>query len=112
MLNSLRRMTAAVCLVTLVMGTLIPLSASAERGTNSILNSTDSEANNMTTPVIADVLILRPLGLAGMAIGSVLFIVPVAPLTLLTRPSDIGKPWNRMVLSPARFVWADPLGSH
>jgi hypothetical protein len=111
MLNSLRRMTAAVCLVALV--TLIPLSASAgQRSSTSILNSTDSEANNMTTPVVFDVLILRPLGLAGMAIGSVLFIVPVAPLTLLTRPSDIGKPWERMVLTPARFVWADPLGLH
>jgi hypothetical protein len=114
MLNSLRRTTAAVCLVALVAGTTIPLSASAERerSHSSILNSSDSEANNMTTPVMVDVLILRPIGLGAMALAAVLFVVPVVPLTLLTRPSEMGRPWRRMIIAPARFVWADPLGSH
>ena len=111
MLNRLRRMTAAVCLVALITGTMMTVTATARR-TNSILNSSDSEANNTSTPVLADLIILRPLGLAAMALSAVLFVIPVAPITLLTRPSEIAKPTKRMIMDPARFVWVDPLGSH
>ena len=105
-------MTAAFCLVLLVAGTMLPLSASAGRQANSILNNSESEANNMTTPVMADLIILRPIGLAAMAISAILFMVPIAPITLLTRPSEIGKPFKTMIIEPARYVWVDPLGTH
>ena len=111
MYNRIRRTTAALCLVLLVAGTMIPMSASAGRS-NSILNKSDSEANNITTPVMTDIILLRPLGLVTMVISVVLFVVPVAPITLLTRPSEIGKPIETMIFAPARFVWMDPLGSH
>lgn len=104
-------MTAVACLVFLVAGTTIPLSASA-RDAKSILNSSDSEANNMTSPIMTDILILRPIALAALVFSVALFIVPIAPITLLTRPSEIGKPVETLIYGPARYIWVDPLGSH
>ena len=86
MLNRIRRLTAATCLVALVAGATIPSSASA---TDSFINSSDTEANNMTSPIMVDLLILRPIGLVTMCVSTILFVIPVAPLTLLTRPSEI-----------------------
>jgi hypothetical protein len=106
MLNRIRRLTAAICLVTLVAGTILPSFASAN------INSSGTEANNMTSPLAVDLFILRPIGLATMCVSAVLFVIPVIPLTLLTRPSEISKPWQMMVVEPAKFVWVDPLGSH
>ena len=111
MLYRIRRMTAAVCLLVLVAGTVIPVSASAGRN-NKFLNGSDSEANNMTTPVMADLVILRPLGIAAFVLSTALFFVPVLPITLATRPGEIGKPFYHMLVEPFRFVWVDPLGSH
>ena len=36
----------------------------------------------------------------------------VAPVMLVTRPQDLGTPFELLVSRPARFVFADPLGSH
>ena len=109
MLNRIRQTTAAFCLVALVAGVTLPLSASAN---DSFINSSGSEANNTTSPVMLDLLLLRPVGLVSLAVSTVLFVVPVLPLTMITRPTEIGKPFESMVLEPARFVWKDPLGSH
>lgn len=109
MLNRIRRITAAFCLFALVAGVTLPLSASAEE---SFINSSGTEANNNTSPVMLDLLLLRPVGLVSMAVSTVLFVVPILPLTLLTRPTEIAKPFDAMVLEPARFVWSDPLGTH
>jgi hypothetical protein len=61
---------------------------------------------------MVDLLLLRPIGLVSLTFSTVLFIVPVLPLTLLTRPTEIKKPFNEMILEPARYVWAHPLGKH
>jgi hypothetical protein len=61
---------------------------------------------------MVDLLILRPLGLVTMCVSTIFFVFPVIPITLLTRPSEIAKPWDIMVAEPARFVWMHPLGSH
>ena len=61
---------------------------------------------------MVDLLLLRPIGLVSLTFSTVLFIVPVLPLTLLTRPTEIKKPFNAMILEPARYVWAHPLGKH
>ncbi|MBW2292626.1 MAG: hypothetical protein JRG89_10320 [Deltaproteobacteria bacterium] len=106
MLNRIRRLTAAICVVALVAGVTLPSFVSAD------INSSDSEANNMTSPVMVDLLILRPAALVTLCVSTILFLVPVVPLTLLTRPSEIAKPFDIMVANPARFVWAHPLGSH
>jgi hypothetical protein len=109
MLNRIRQTTAAFGLVALVAGVTLPLSASAK---DSFINSSGSEANKTTSPVMLDLLLLRPVGLVSLAVSTVFFVVPVLPLTLITRPAEIGKPFESMVLEPARFVWMDPLGSH
>lgn len=109
MLNRLRRLTASICLVALVAGVTLPSFASAG---SSFINSSDTEANNMTSPVMLDLLLLRPVGLITLCVSTVLFVFPVIPLTLLTRPSEISKPFGAMVVDPARFVWSDPLGTH
>lgn len=109
MLNRIRRITAAFCLVALVVGTILPSTASAG---DSFINSSDTEANNMTSPVMVDLLLLRPIGLVTMFVSTIFFVIPVAPITLLTRPSELSKPFDIMVAEPARFVWTHPLGSH
>ena len=108
MLNRTRRFTAACCLVVLMTGITLPLSASASE----FVNSSGSEANSATSPVMVDLLLLRPIGLASLLFSTVLFIVPVGPITLLTRPSEIGTPFRMMITDPARFVWVHRLGSH
>ncbi len=110
MLNQFRRFTAAVCITAMIAGVVIPSTASA-RG-ESFINSTDSEANNMTSPIMLDLIVLRPVGLAAMVVSTVLFVAPVLPLTLITRPTEIAKPWKALVVEPAQFVWSDPLGTH
>lgn len=62
--------------------------------------------------VVFDAMILRPLGLATTALGAALFAVPVAPLVGMTRPKDLGKPLEFLVLRPARYTFQDPLGHH
>ena len=110
MLNQFRRFTAALCITALIAGVVLPSTASASGG--DFINSSDSEANNMSSPIMLDLVLLRPVGLVTMAVSSVLFVVPVLPLTLITRPSEIKKPFEAMVMRPARFVWSDPLGTH
>lgn len=66
----------------------------------------------MTSPIMVDLLLLRPVGLITMVVSTIFFVVPVAPITFLTRPGEIGKPFDIMVAEPARFVWVHPLGSH
>ena len=54
---------------------------------------------------------LRPIGLPMTGLG--MAIAPLAMgVTLLTRPSDIFKPFKILVVKPARFTFVDPLGQH
>ena len=109
MLNQIRRFTAAICITALIAGIALPSTVSAS---DDFINSSDSEANDMTSPIMLDLVLLRPVGLATMAVSTVLFVAPVLPLTLITRPTELKKPFDAMVMEPARFVWADPLGTH
>ena len=72
----------------------------------------ENPADDETSPPMFDLFVLRPVGIIGIGVGSALFLAPVAPLTLLTRPSDIGKPFDKLVVGPVRYVVADPLGQH
>ena len=62
------------------------------------------------SPVV-DVMLLRPAGFVSLVVGSGLFLV-TAPIVVLTRPHEIGKPFEQLVLRPAKYVWVDPLGGH
>ena len=62
--------------------------------------------------VVFDAMLLRPIGLAVTALGSAWFALGVAPVVLLTRPEDIRKPLESLVLRPARYTFVDPIGHH
>jgi len=72
----------------------------------------DDPAQDPTSPPVFDLLILRPVGIIGAGVSTLLFLVPVAPIVLISRPQDIGKPFDKMVVQPVRYVVADPLGQH
>ncbi len=68
--------------------------------------------NRGATNLVADALILRPLGLAMIGVGSALWAVGVAPFVAITRPMDLGKSMNHLIMRPVRYTFADPLGHH
>jgi len=63
------------------------------------------------TPVAWDALIMRPLGLVALGLGTAFFAAST-PIVAITRPGDIGKVGQVLVVRPAKYVWADPLGTH
>ena len=63
-------------------------------------------------PMAFDALLLRPLGLLMTGFGTVVYLVPVAPIMLVTRPTDIAKPIPYLIGAPARFTFKDPIGHH
>jgi hypothetical protein len=62
-------------------------------------------------PVVFDALILRPIGFVTMCAGFVGFSL-AAPFMAITRPTDMHRPWNSMVVHQARYTFVDPLGFH
>jgi hypothetical protein len=58
-----------------------------------------------------DVLLLRPAGIAAAAGGLGLFVI-AAPIVLITRPHEIGRPFEWLVMKPIRYTWMDPIGDH
>jgi hypothetical protein len=60
-------------------------------------------------PEMFDLLFMRPISLAALVFGTVLF-MPAAPLTLLTTPADIGKVANALIGNPVRFTFGRRLG--
>jgi hypothetical protein len=71
----------------------------------------DGDAES-SVPVVFDVVVLRPMGLLMTMGGVVLYLFPVAPITALTRPTDITKPLGPLVAAPGRYTFVDPLGMH
>ena len=59
-----------------------------------------------------DALVMRPIGLLMTVVGTAVYLVPVAPIVALTRPTDIAKPIPYLIGAPARFTFKDPLGYH
>ncbi|MBW2273788.1 MAG: hypothetical protein JRG96_10975 [Deltaproteobacteria bacterium] len=111
MLVEIRRIAAALCVAALLAGVCIPSAAVAE-DSHRYLTETASAADDRSSNPVADLLFLRPLGLATTAFGTLVFVFPVLPLTLLTRPTEIDKPFNTFVVRPAKYTWIDPLGTH
>ncbi len=60
-------------------------------------------------PIGLDVGVMRPVGIIA-TLGGMALMVPVGLFTLMTRPAEIGKPFNAIVVAPARFTWKRPLG--
>ena len=60
-------------------------------------------------PIGLDVGVMRPVGMIA-TIGGAALMVPVGLFTLMTRPTEIAKPFDAIVGGPARFTWVRPLG--
>jgi len=95
---------AALCALVMIAGLADPAFAGSE------YESRLPEENATSNPAV-DALFLRPLGLVALASGVALF-VPVAAITLITRPQQIDEPFGWLVVAPARYVWVDGLGEH
>jgi hypothetical protein len=74
--------------------------------------STNRPEQERSVNVLFDAFVLRPLGLVVTISGAVAYGVVIAPLVAMTRPSDLGKPLEPLVLRPARYTFVDPLGEH
>ena len=101
MLNHIRSLVGALVIGLLLMGHAAPAAASA----------TDDYRREKEVPVILDAMFLRPLGLVLTGITLALAPIPMG-VTLVTRPSDVLKPFQALVVPAARFTFVDPLGSH
>jgi hypothetical protein len=101
----IRKFLAALCVLALLIGVSTPAFASSNRSMSSMMAGHDPVAPTF------DLLVLRPLGLVGVIGGFCLFIVS-SPITLVTRPHEIGTPFKKLVIGPAKYVWGDPIGQH
>lgn len=102
MSNRLRHFMAVMA-VTLMISTSVTTTALAETSV--------AQGDAANAPVAVDVLVLRPAGLLSLGVGVALFAVS-APIVLVTRPHEIGRPFRQLVIRPAKYVWVDPLGGH
>ncbi len=62
--------------------------------------------------LVADAILLRPLGLVAIGVGAVVWAVGVAPFVALTRPTDLDESMSYLIMRPVRYTFADPLGHH
>jgi hypothetical protein len=100
----LRRFLAASCALVLLAGVAAPAYSSSE-SMRSMMAGSDP-----VSPTV-DVLLLRPIALVTLIAGTALFIVSV-PLVAITRPHEIGEPFDALVVAPAKYIWVDPIGTH
>jgi len=103
MRNRIRRFVAACVMAGLVLSAAHP--AMADRV---------AEVGDEPTavPMIFDALVMRPIGLMTVALGTLVYVFPVAPIMAITRPADIAKPLGPLVGVPVRFTFKDPIGQH
>jgi hypothetical protein len=64
------------------------------------------------TNLVADAMLLRPLGLAMIGVGSVVWAVGVAPFVAITRPAELGESMDYLIMRPVRYTFVDPIGHH
>ena len=103
MLNRIRHLAAAFATAGLALTFTLP--ARADR-------MADISNEPSMVPVIFDVAVMRPIGLLTCVVGAAFYVVPVAPIVALTRPTEIAKPLGPLVGGPLRFTFKDPLGHH
>lgn len=99
-MRSVRRFLAAFAVAALV-------AAPASAVTNERVDKVDAE---FADPMV-DVLLLRPVGLIGLAMSAVLW-VPAQTMTMMVNPTEWKLPVDHLLAKPARFVFVDPIGSH
>jgi len=101
MSNRVRRFVAALT-AALLFSTVVSTSSFAQ---------TRSQGDAANASPVLDVMLLRPVGFVSLVVG-VGLMVALTPLVLITRPQEIDKPFEQLVVKPARFLWVDPIGGH
>jgi hypothetical protein len=89
---------------------LVVLTLTLATAPNAFAKAANRDARGQVSPV-TDVLLLRPLGIGATLAGAGLFLLSV-PIVAITRPTQIGIPWEWLVMKPVRYTWVDPLGDH
>jgi hypothetical protein len=93
-------------LVALAIGALLVLDAAPAAAAQ-----TDEVTREHQVPILMDAILLRPLGLVMTALGAAVAPLPMA-IVGITHPPDILKPFDVLVVAPARFTFIDPIGYH
>lgn len=101
MSNRLRRILA-VSMAALFLTATLASSASSQ---------TLAQGDAANAPAAVDVMMLRPAGFVSLVVGTGLFLA-LTPIVLITRPHEIGTPFNDLVVRPAKYLWMDPIGGH
>jgi len=97
----MKRISACAAAWLLAVALLIPGSAGAVTYEDSF--------DQCNYPKGFDLLIMRPISLGTVVIGTVLFI-PMAPLAFLTVPDEVDSVYDGLIGAPARFTFNRALG--
>ena len=101
MSRCLQGFAAALIAVALLLVQVAPVAAATGQ----------SLENRGETNLFADILVLRPLGLAMIGVSAVVW-MGVAPFVAVVRPTDLDDSMEYLLLRPVRYTFADPLGHH
>lgn len=99
----MHRTPQQIFVATMIMFLLLTTSLVQAQETASHQTSREPTAEAM----LADAFVVRPFGIAATVLGSVAFVVSL-PFTLPTRSVD--KAAQKLVVDPAKFTFARPLG--
>ena len=102
LIGGFRSFAAALTLAAVLVGGASPAYAFKDEGLT---------AREKSVPVVFDALFLRPIGLLMTFGGAALAVAPTA-IVAITRPTDIMKPIDELVVRPFRYTFIDPLGEH
>ncbi|MBW1890802.1 MAG: hypothetical protein JRI93_09815 [Deltaproteobacteria bacterium] len=86
---------------------LIVVFATVSFATNSFAQSRVTGAEISTEEMVIDALFVRPLGIIATIIGAGFFVISL-PFSLLGR--NAGEAASKLVVDPAKFTFARPLG--
>jgi len=106
----LQRHTQSGIAITLVVCLLVSASLAHAAASGTMRKASDLETRLQeprAETMIIDFLLLRPLGLVGTALGTAVFVVSL-PFSLPTKSAD--KAAQKLVVDPAKFTFARPLG--
>jgi hypothetical protein len=106
----LRRRTQSGIAVTLVVSLLVSASLAHAAASGTMRSTSDLEVRLQqprAETMILDLVLLRPMGLIGTALGTAAFIISL-PFSLPTKSADQAA--YKLVVDPAKFTFARPLG--
>ena len=86
---------------------LIIAFATVSLATNSFAQAAMEGSEITTEEMVADALLVRPLGLVAIILGAGLFVISL-PFSLLGR--NVGEAGTKLVVDPAKFTFVRPLG--